>query len=48
MTNLLMFLGAVFYVGLAAIFAVAFIEHRLAVSRRATELEHAKRLQKAA
>jgi hypothetical protein len=48
MTNLLFALGAIFYIGLAAAFAVTFIEHRRAASRRAIELADERRLPKAA
>ena len=48
MTNLLMFLGAVFYVGLAVIFAVPIIDKRRVARRQRTELADEERLQKAA
>ena len=48
MTSLLTFLGAVFYVGLAIILAVAIIEQRRAACRQATEQAQEKRLRKAA
>ena len=48
MTSLLTFLGAVFYVGLAIILAVAIIEQRRAARPQATEQAQEKRLRKAA
>jgi hypothetical protein len=48
MTTLLTFLGAVFYVGLTTIFAVAIIEQRRAARREATEPAHEECPQKAA
>ena len=48
MTNLLTFLGAIFYVGMAVIIAVAMIEHWRAARRQATELAAEEHVQKAA
>jgi hypothetical protein len=48
MTNLLTFLSALFYVPLAALIAVAIIEHLRVASRQTTELADEERLQQAA
>jgi hypothetical protein len=48
MTNLMNFLGAMFFIALVASFAVAYIDGRVAQRRRATELPHEDRLQQAA
>jgi len=48
MTNLMNFLGAMFFFGLATSFAVAYIDGRVARRRRVTELPHDDRLQQAA
>jgi hypothetical protein len=48
MKNLLIFLGALFYVNLALIFAAAFIDQRRAARRQATEPKDDTSVQKAA
>jgi hypothetical protein len=48
MTYLLAFLGAVYCVALAAIFAVPIFDRRRAARRQATELAIEERLEKAA
>jgi hypothetical protein len=48
MTRLLIFLGAVFYVGLALVFIVPLIDKWRATKRRTTELANENTVQKAA
>jgi hypothetical protein len=48
MTFLLAFLGAVYFVALAAIFAVPVFDQRRAARRLKTELANEERLEKAA
>ena len=48
MTNLLTLLGAIFYLGMAVIIAVAIVEQRRAARRQATELAPEEHVQKAA
>jgi hypothetical protein len=48
MKTLLTFLGAIFYLGLAVIFAVAIIEQWRVARRQATELAPEEHIQKAA
>jgi hypothetical protein len=48
MTNLMNFLAALFFIALAASFAVAYIDGRVARRRRVTELPDEERFQHAA
>jgi hypothetical protein len=48
MTNLLTFLGAIFYLGMAVIIAVAILEQQRAERRQKIELTPEEHVQKAA
>jgi hypothetical protein len=48
MTNLLTFLGGIFYLGMAIIIAVAIVEHWRTTRRQTTEQVPAKQVEKAA